>query len=94
MAPEHFAFAAKTATRYMDCCMHIGPCYRKAADLGKIATFRKAMSDTALTLASGITPENAADYGTDVDGFLVARASIIPEISTTSSRPVWRGSCV
>jgi predicted TIM-barrel enzyme len=30
------------------------------------------MGDHALTLASGITPENAGQYGMDVDGFLVA----------------------
>lgn len=72
VAPEHYAFSAKMATGFMDAVCTSGVATGKAADLGKIATFRKAMGDTALTLASGITPENAADYGTDVDGFLVA----------------------
>ena len=72
VAPEHYAFSAKTATDFMDAVCTSGVATGQAADLGKIATFRRAMGDTALTLASGITPENAGDYGNDVDGFLVA----------------------
>jgi uncharacterized protein len=44
----------------------------KAVDLSKIKTFRRSIGDTALTLASGITPENAHHYLNDVDGFMVA----------------------
>lgn len=72
VAPEHYAFSAKTATDFMDAVCTSGVATGQAADLGKIATFRRAMGDTALTLASGITPENAGEYGDDVDGFLVA----------------------
>ena len=42
------------------------------ADLDKIATFRAALGEAALGLASGITPENAGRYAADVDIFLVA----------------------
>lgn len=72
VAPEHYAFSAKTAVSYMDAVCTSGVATGRAADLDKIATFRRAMGDHALTLASGITPENAGDYGPDVDGFLVA----------------------
>lgn len=72
VAAEHYAVSAKIATNFMDAVCTSGVATGHAADLGKIATFRQAMSDHALTLASGITPENAGQYGMDVDGFLVA----------------------
>lgn len=72
VAPEHYAYSARTATRFMDAVCTSGVATGHAADLGKIATFRKAMGEHALTLASGITPDNAASYGMEVDGFLVA----------------------
>ena len=43
-----------------------------AADVGKIDTFREHCGDTALGLASGITPENAGQYSNAVDLFMVA----------------------
>jgi uncharacterized protein len=72
VAAEHFAYAAKTATSFMDAVCTSGVATGQAADLGKIDVFRKAMGEHALTIASGITPENATSYGKDVDGFLVA----------------------
>jgi predicted TIM-barrel enzyme len=42
------------------------------AEGGKIADFRAGLENAPLALASGITPENAARYGRDVDCFLVA----------------------
>jgi len=42
-----------------------------AADLSKIETFRAALPDTPIALASGITPQNASDYAA-VDCFMVA----------------------
>jgi uncharacterized protein len=70
--PEHYAISASIATAYMDAVCTSGVATGQAADAGKIKTFREAMGDHALTLASGITIENAADYAADVDGFLVA----------------------
>jgi uncharacterized protein len=70
--PEHYATSAKIATGYMDAVCTSGVATGQAADAGKIQTFRKAMGDHAMTLASGITIENAASYAADVDGFLVA----------------------
>jgi uncharacterized protein len=70
--PKYHATAAGLATHFMDAVCTSGVATGHAADLGKIATFRKAIGDHALTLASGISPENAASYGSDVDGFLVA----------------------
>jgi uncharacterized protein len=70
--PEHYAISAQIATQYMDAVCTSGVATGHAADANKIQTFRKAMGDHAMTLASGITIENAASYAADVDGFLVA----------------------
>lgn len=70
--PKHHAKAAELATHFMDAVCTSGIATGHAADLGKISTFRKVIGDCALMLASGITPENAASYGSDVDGFMVA----------------------
>ncbi len=70
--PKHHAAAARLATHFMDAVCTSGVATGHAADLGKIKTFRKAIGDETLMLASGITPENAASYGSDVDGFMVA----------------------
>jgi uncharacterized protein len=70
--PRHHEAAARVATQFMDAVCTSGIATGHAADLGKIATFRKAIGDGALMLASGITPENAESYGADVDGFMVA----------------------
>lgn len=72
VAPDLYAYSARLATSCMDAVCTSGTATGKAADIDKIATFRRAMGDHALTLASGITPENAHRYMDDVDGFLVA----------------------
>ena len=72
VAAEHYEYSAGLAANYMDAVCTSGAATGQAADLAKIATFRRAIGDTALTVASGITPENAHSYGGDVDGFLVA----------------------
>lgn len=72
VAPEHFEYSAKVATSFMDAVCTSGVATGQAADAGKIKTFRRALGDHALTLASGITPENAHLYMDDVDGFMVA----------------------
>jgi uncharacterized protein len=70
--PDHYAAAARLATHFMDAVCTSGVATGHAADLGKIKTFRDSIGDEALMLASGITPENAPSYGSDVDGFMVA----------------------
>ena len=64
--------AARIAVGYMDAVCTSGVATGMAVDVRKIETFRRAIGDTALTLASGITPDNASQYARDVDGFLVA----------------------
>jgi uncharacterized protein len=71
--PEHLhGTAAGIAKGWMDAVCTSGVATGKAVDLTKIETFRRAIGDTALTLASGITPDNAHHYAKDVDGFMVA----------------------
>lgn len=72
VAPEHYGYSAELATSFMDAVCTSGVATGKAVDMDKIATFRRAIGDHALTLASGITPENAYLYMNDVDGFMVA----------------------
>jgi uncharacterized protein len=72
VAPEHHDYAARLATGFMDAVCTSGVATGQAVDMGKIATFRRAIGEHALTLASGITPDNAHLYMDDVDGFLVA----------------------
>ena len=55
----------------MDVITTSGVATGQEADLGKIETFRTAIGDRPLALASGISPENARDYA-DVDCFMVA----------------------
>lgn len=70
--PSQYGKSASLATRYMDVVVTSGIATGHAADVGKIETFREHCGDTALGLASGITPENAAQYADAVDLFMVA----------------------
>lgn len=72
VAPQHYELSASLATAYMDAVCTSGVATGHAADAGKIAMFRRGLGDEAMTLASGITPENAASYMDEVDGFMVA----------------------
>lgn len=72
VAAQYHATAARIAADYMDAVCTSGAATGMAVDLTKIATFRRAIGDQALTLASGITPRNAHHYMADVDGFMVA----------------------
>lgn len=69
--PEGYARAAELACDWMDVVCTSGQATGVEAEDTKIATFRKAIGDTPLALASGITPENAHRYAT-VDAFMVA----------------------
>lgn len=70
--PGHYGKSARIATNYMDVVVTSGVATGHAADIGKIEIFREHCGETALGLASGITPLNAAQYADAVDLFLVA----------------------
>ena len=63
--------AARIAAEWMDVVTTSGIATGEEAETGKIATFREAIGDAPLAIASGITPENAARYA-DADCFMVA----------------------
>lgn len=64
--------AAALGADWLDVTTTSGIATGSAPDLAKIATFRAALDDRPLALASGITPDNAAAFAADVDCFLVA----------------------
>jgi hypothetical protein len=70
--PAHYETSARLATSFMDAVCTSGVATGHAADMDKIRTFRRGIGDEAMTLASGITPDNAHLYMDDVDGFMVA----------------------
>jgi len=70
--PAGYAKSAGIATRYMDVVVTSGVATGHAADVGKIEIFREHCGDSALGLASGITPQNAGEYADAVDLFMVA----------------------
>lgn len=70
--PAAYAASASIASNYMDVVTTSGIATGHSADLEKITTFRDACGDTALALASGITPDNVASYMPHVDAVLVA----------------------
>ncbi len=72
VAEADYATAATVAARHLDVVTTSGVATGHEADTGKIATFRGAIGDAPLGLASGITPENAESYCADVNCFLVA----------------------
>lgn len=71
VAPEHYATSAELATHFMDAVCTSGVATGKEAAPEKILTFRKAIGEHTMALASGVTPENAHVYKT-VDCFLVS----------------------
>ena len=71
VAHEHYGDAAREACGFMDVVTTSGVATGHEADLNKTQTFRRAIGDHAMALASGITPDNAAQYA-DVDCFMVA----------------------
>ena len=70
--PEDYSLAAKLATQWMDVVTTSGVATGQAAEPEKIATFRCAVGDSALAVASGVTPENVKNYAPYVDAILVA----------------------
>ena len=70
--PAQHRRSAAIARSLMDVVTTSGIATGHEAEDGKIADFRAGLGDAPLALASGVTPENAARYGRDVDCFLVA----------------------
>ena len=70
--PSEYQKSASIACGFMEVVTTSGIATGHSADLGKISTFRNACGDKPLALASGITPENVAEYLPYVDCVLVA----------------------
>jgi len=69
--PSNYARSAEIACDWMDVVTTSGLATGVEADDAKIATFRSAIGDKPLALASGISPQNAQRYR-EVDCFMVA----------------------
>ena len=69
--PKDYAVSAISAANYMDVVTTSGVATGNAAEISKITTFRSALPDKPIALASGITPDNARHYKM-VDCFMVA----------------------
>ena len=69
--PKDYETSATLAANYMDVVTTSGIATGNAAEISKITTFRSALPNTPIALASGITPDNALDYKM-VDCFMVA----------------------
>lgn len=64
--------ACWTAKRFMDVVTTSGSATGQAADVDKIRRMKKTLGHIPLAIASGITPENVAQYLSVADCFLVA----------------------
>lgn len=71
--PADYAVSAHIAAQYMDVVTTSGIATGHEADLNKIEVFRQNIGETALALASGVTPDNAHLYQDNVDAFMVAK---------------------
>jgi len=71
VADASLSDSARLAVPWMDVITTSGIATGEEADDGKVDTFRRAIGNAPLALASGITPENAHRYA-QVDCFMVA----------------------
>ncbi|MEM7250438.1 MAG: adenine phosphoribosyltransferase [Pseudomonadota bacterium] len=76
--PRDYALSARIGCTRMDVVTTSGVATGEEADHGKIDTFRGAVGEHPLALASGVTPENAVHYAVNVDCFLVATGISAP----------------
>lgn len=65
-------YSARLALPFMDVVTTSGVATGQAADMTKIADFRRGLGRAPMAIASGVTPDNAPQYAADVDCFLVA----------------------
>lgn len=70
--PTSMVDACTSAMKYMDVITTSGPGTGRAAQPEKILLMKSIIGDFPLAIASGITPENVADYSRMADCFLVA----------------------
>jgi len=70
--PALHDYSAQIARPFMDVVTTSGVATGHATDLTKIKDFRRGLGAAPLAIASGVTPDNAAEYAADVDCFLVA----------------------
>jgi uncharacterized protein len=70
--PALHEHSARIALPFMDVVTTSGIATGHATNLSKITDFRRGLGSAPMAIASGITPDNAADYAADVDCFLVA----------------------
>ncbi len=78
VAEADYGASAAIARDWMDVVTTSGLATGHEADDAKIATFREAIGEAPLALASGISPENAERYK-DVDCFMVATGINYPD---------------
>ena len=78
VSPGDYTVAASIASQQMDVVTTSGVATGKQAELSKVRTFRSAMGEAPLALASGVTPGNIDDYAADVDAVLVATGVNMP----------------
>jgi hypothetical protein len=69
---DDLEWVCRIAADYMDVVTTSGPGTGHAADVEKIRRMRRALGAAPLAIASGITPENVAEYLPYADAFLVA----------------------
>ena len=69
--PKDYRTSAVLAGNYMDVVTTSGIATGNAAKISKIKTFRSALPDKPIALASGVTPDNAPNYEM-VDCFMVS----------------------
>ncbi len=72
VAQRNYFSCARIAASWMDVVTTSGEATGKEAGTDKIEVFRDGCGDTALGLASGITPENVLEYAGFLDAILVA----------------------
>ena len=68
----NYVEAAVHASKWLDVITTSGISTGQAADVEKIRKFRDGAKDTALAVASGITPENVNCYRSNIDAILVS----------------------
>lgn len=76
---------AKIAADYMDVVTTSGSATGSPPDIHKITSMKKAIGNTPLSIASGITPENVSNYVNIADCFLTATSLLIPGTENFSS---------
>ena len=77
--PADYFASGQIAAQWMDVVTTSGVATGEAAEIEKIQTFRQGVGDSALAVASGVTPENVHVYAPYVDAILVATGINLPE---------------